>query len=98
MPFDFLRDLGGGISDKFDREAAYERVAVAGTQFVKWDCRSGNAAIDNKDKLRWFDFEYAGLRHGAEDIAWLIGDEAWPIRPQDMVDIVDQCLRSGMRF
>ncbi|KAJ01968.1 hypothetical protein [Sulfitobacter mediterraneus] len=85
---DFLRDLGGGISDKFDREAAYERVAVAGTQFVKWDCRSGNAAIDNKDKLRWFDFEYAGLRHGAEDIAWLIGDEAWPIRPQDMVDIV----------
>lgn len=85
---DFLRDLGGGISDKFDREAAYERVAVAGTQFVKWDCRSGNAAIDSTNKLRWFDFEYAGLRHGAEDIAWLIGDEAWPIRPQDMVDIV----------
>lgn len=86
----FLRGLGG-ISDKFDGEAACERVAVAGTQFVKWDCRSGNAAMDDAGKLRWFDFEYAGLRHGAEDIAWLIGDEAWPIKPADMVDVVIDC-------
>lgn len=84
---DFLHDLGG-ISDTFDRDAAYEAIDVAPRQFVKWDCRSGNAALDDAGKMRWFDFEYAGLRHGAEDIAWLIGDEAWPIRPQDMVDVV----------
>lgn len=85
---DFLQDLGGGISKKFDRRAAYERVATEPRQFVKWDCRSGNAALDTKGKLRWFDFEYCGLRHGAEDLAWLIGDESWPLRAQDMVDIV----------
>ena len=38
-------------------------------------------------KLRWFDFEYAGLRHGAEDLAFLIGDEVWPIRPDEMLRI-----------
>jgi len=85
---DFLQGLGGGISDKFDRIAAYTRIDTPARQFVKWDCRSGNAAIGRDDKLRWFDFEYAGLRHGAEDIAWLIGDEAWPVAPQDMVDVV----------
>lgn len=85
---DFLQNLGGGISDKFDRTAAMEQIATPPRQFLKWDCRSGNAAIDSSGKLRWFDFEYAGLRHGAEDVAWLIGDEAWPIRPQDMVDVV----------
>ena len=26
----------------------------------------------------------AGARHGAEDLAWLIGDEAWPVPPWDM--------------
>tara|TARA_R110002049_G_scaffold10127_7_gene50588 strand:+ start:625 stop:1656 length:1032 start_codon:yes stop_codon:yes gene_type:complete len=85
---DFLNGLAGGIPDNFDRIAAYERIDAPAQQFVKWDCRSGNAAIGHDDRLRWFDFEYAGLRHGAEDIAWLIGDEAWPIAPQAMVDVV----------
>jgi hypothetical protein len=85
---DFLNDLGGGISDRFDRDAACEAIAVPGLQFVKWDCRSGNAAIDDAGKLRWFDFEYAGLRHGAEDLAWLLGDEAWPVGPEKMAEIV----------
>ncbi len=57
-------------------------------QFVKWDCRSGNAALDAADKLRWFDFEYSGLRHGAEDFAWLIGDEAWPLAPEMMLAVM----------
>jgi hypothetical protein len=85
---DFLKDLAGGISGKFDRVAAYERIDAPARQFVKWDCRSGNAAIGDDDRLRWFDFEYAGMRHGAEDIAWLIGDEAWPVAPDAMVDVV----------
>ncbi|TMM51772.1 hypothetical protein [Sulfitobacter sabulilitoris] len=85
---DFLAPYGGGISSRFDRGAAYLRIADPGRQFVKWDCRSGNAAIGDDDRLRWFDFEYSGLRHGAEDLAWLIGDEAWPIAPDTMVDVV----------
>ena len=85
---DFLDGLGGGISKRFDRIAAYERIDAPARQFVKWDCRSGNAAIGSDDKLRWFDFEYAGLRHGGEDLAWLIGDEAWPLPPDQMVDVV----------
>ncbi|WP_236628155.1 MULTISPECIES: hypothetical protein [unclassified Sulfitobacter] len=86
---DFLKDLGGGISDKFDRVAAYETIATEPRQFLKWDCRSGNAAIGADEKLRWFDFEYAGMRHGAEDVAWLIGDEAWPVAPQKMLDVLN---------
>lgn len=85
---DFLDGLGGGIPDRFDRIAAYARIDAPARQFVKWDCRSGNAAIGRDGKLRWFDFEYAGLRHGAEDLAWLIGDEAWPLAPEQMVDVV----------
>jgi hypothetical protein len=84
---DFLEDLGG-ISPRFDRAAACERIAAPSQQFVKWDCRSGNAAIGEDRRLRWFDFEYAGMRHGAEDFAWLIGDEAWPIDPSQMIDIL----------
>jgi len=85
---DALQPYSGGISSQFDRNAALEAIAQPGAQFVKWDCRSGNAAIDDTDRLRWFDFEYSGMRHGAEDFAWLIGDEAWPIAPEDMVDVV----------
>ncbi|QIE44639.1 hypothetical protein G5B38_03325 [Pseudohalocynthiibacter aestuariivivens] len=81
----------GNVSRYFNRDAACEAVAQAGVQFVKWDCRSGNAAIAEDGKLRWFDFEYSGLRHGAEDVAWLIGDEAWPLSAEKMVDVVIDC-------
>jgi hypothetical protein len=85
---DALQPYSGGISGGFDRAAACAAIAVPATQFVKWDCRSGNAAIGDDNRLRWFDFEYSGLRHGAEDFAWLIGDEAWPLAPDVMVDIM----------
>lgn len=88
---DSLEELTGGISDQFDRNAACAAVAVTGQQFVKWDCRSGNAAVGDDDRLRWFDFEYAGMRHGAEDFAWLIGDEAWPVTPDRMIDVMIDC-------
>ncbi len=84
-----LEPFGPGISRSYDRNRAANSIAFEGRQFVKWDCRSGNAALDDTGKLRWFDFEYAGLRHGAEDFAWLIGDEAWPINGQMMLDLVD---------
>jgi hypothetical protein len=84
----FFKEMPGGISSDFDAAAVSERLSGHAGQFVKWDCRSGNAAIDGNDKLRWFDFEYCGMRHGAEDFAWLIGDEAWPLRPDTMVDVM----------
>lgn len=86
-----LTQFSQGRFMDLDRVALYEMVDQPGTQFVKWDCRSGNAAIGDDDRLRWFDFEYAGLRHGAEDLAWLIGDEAWLIAPEVMQDITIDC-------
>lgn len=71
-----------------DRPAICEAITHPPTQFIRWDCRSGNAAIDETGKLRWFDFEYSSKRHGAEDIAWLIADEVWPVSPEAMFDIV----------
>jgi hypothetical protein len=83
-----LEPYGPGVSRSYDRNAAANCIAAERRQFVKWDCRSGNAALDAAGRLRWFDFEYAGLRHGAEDFAWLIGDEAWPLEGQMMLDLV----------
>jgi hypothetical protein len=88
---DALARFSQGRSRMIDREAICERIDHPGRQFVKWDCRSGNAALDDDGKLRWFDFEYSGARHGAEDIAWLIGDEAWPLPPEVMQQIVVDC-------
>ncbi|OWU84194.1 hypothetical protein ATO6_14175 [Oceanicola sp. 22II-s10i] len=87
---DALNNFSSVPADVVDLEALRQLIATPARQFVKWDCRSGNAAIGDDDKLRWFDFEYSGVRHGAEDLAWLIGDEAWPLRPDVMEDIVRQ--------
>lgn len=92
---DALVPYSMGIPDRFDRDAACAAVAVRPSQFVKWDCRSGNAALGADEGLRWFDFEYSGLRHGAEDFAWLIGDEAWPVAPDAMADVMIDAFDPG---
>lgn len=83
-----LEKQGAKIGKGFNRFKLIDALTVAPRQFVKWDCRSGNAALDASGKLRWFDFEYCGMRHGAEDFAFLIADESWPIDPQTMFDMV----------
>jgi hypothetical protein len=83
-----LEKQGAKIGKGFNRFAVFDALSVVPAQFVKWDCRSGNAALDSNGTLRWFDFEYCGLRHGAEDFAWLIADESWPLDPQTMLDMV----------
>lgn len=85
---DALQAYSRGIPKEFDHAAVAERMDYPGRQFLKWDCRAGNAAIGEDGYVRWFDFEYAGLRHGAEDFAWLIGDETWPLAPDKMVDVL----------
>jgi len=83
-----LELLSDGRAATIDQAALGEALDTPALQFVKWDCRSGNAALDDAESVKWFDFEYAGVRHGAEDLAWLIGDEAWPIAPEKMEEIV----------
>ena len=85
---DRLADLAGTARAGFDREAVGRSLTRPPRQFLKWDCRAGNAALGDDGRLRWFDFEYAGARHGAEDIAWLIGDELWPVEAGRMLEIV----------
>ena len=90
-----LEKQGAKIGKGFNRFQVFEVLAAAPRQFVKWDCRSGNAALDETGKLRWFDFEYCGLRHGAEDFAWLIADETWPLDGQSMFDMVRDAYDPG---
>ena len=71
-----------------DRPALCAALDQPAAQFLKWDCRSGNASPGADGRVGWFDFEYAGLRHGAEDFAWLIGDEIWPVAPAAMFEIL----------
>ncbi|MCB1396153.1 MAG: hypothetical protein H6898_16675 [Rhodobacter sp.] len=89
---DALTGFAGDLPASYDRTAVIARLHHPGTQFVKWDCRSGNAAIGSDGRLRWFDFEYAGLRHGAEDLAWLIGDESLPIAPAVLQAVIEDAL------
>lgn len=83
-----LEPFSAGRSKGMNTDALASYIARPAVQFVKWDCRSGNAAIGDDGRVRWFDFEYCGLRHGAEDLAWLLGDEAWPLSPEVMEEIV----------
>ena len=62
---------------------------------IPWDFRSGNAAIRDDGRLRRFYFEYAGLRYGPEDLAWLSADEIWPIAPDVMADSVKETFDPG---
>mgnify|MGYP001145942668 CR=1 FL=1 len=89
--------LQGFDSDRvqhLDRETLRGILDHSPKQFLKWDCRAGNAAISDDGNLCWFDFEYCGMRHGAEDFAWLIGDESWPVDAKTMFGIVEACLRN----
>ena len=81
------RDLGVLIPD-FDPAALDPAFRAEPRHFVKWDCRSGNAALDAAGTLRWFDFEEVRRAQGPEDFAWLVADESWPLRMEDSIEIV----------
>jgi hypothetical protein len=73
---------------KLDRTALCPWFWAQPDRFVKWDCRAGNAALDEAGHLRWFDFEDARLGLGPEDFAWLMADETWPVDMGLMLDLV----------
>lgn len=57
-------------------------------QFVKWDARPGNAAVQPDGSIVWFDWEHCGLRQGAEDFGFLFGDEFWPLSAQQSLELL----------
>ena len=85
---DGLAAFGPGVPQALDRAGLAEALHVKPARFVKWDCRSANAALDDRGVLRWFDFGYCGMRHGCEDFAWLVADETWPVPPETMVAVL----------
>jgi hypothetical protein len=83
-----LAQMTGLRASDDDWRAVQRRITPERLRFTKSDCRSGNAALDGQGHLRWFDFELSGLRHGAEDLAWLAADEIWPVPMAEMHGIV----------
>jgi len=83
----FARYLGQ-TPPPFDPAALCAGFRAEPRQFIKSDCRAGNAAFDPTGGLRWFDFEGAQIAHGPEDFAWLIADETWPLHPDAMLPLV----------
>jgi hypothetical protein len=84
-----LQSRGGRIAPGYDQHAIIDALKIPSQLcFVKWDCRTGNAALSNSNCLSWFDFEFCGLRHGAEDFSWLIADETLPVAPDVMYEII----------
>ncbi len=75
-----------------DVSALGEAMMQPPARFVKWDARCGNAALDETGQMRWFDLEYSGMRHGAEDLAWLIADESWPLDGEMMTALIQDIL------
>lgn len=55
--------------------------------FIKWDARPGNAAVQDDGSIVWFDWEHAGRRRGVEDFAFLLGDEFWTLPPTQSLSL-----------
>ena len=64
-------------------------------RFIKGDCRAANIVMDDDGMLGWIDFEYAGLRHGSEDLAWLLCDETLAVPLDGRLDAVDALIRDA---
>ena len=75
-----------------DAEALADLLHVEPRQFLKWDARPGNASVGGDGVVYWFDWEHCGKRQGMEDIAWLAGDEFWPLGAQPVIDILQDRL------
>ena len=63
----------------FDGAGIRSILSSAPASFVKWDSRPGNALIDpSSGRAVWIDWEHAGCRVIADDLAWLVCDEWFP--------------------
>jgi hypothetical protein len=64
-------------------------------RFIKGDCRAANIVFDNDGTMGWIDFEHAGLRHGCEDLAFLLCDETLSIDIEDHLNSLDRLVREA---
>ncbi|WP_281982026.1 hypothetical protein [Thalassorhabdomicrobium marinisediminis] len=90
-----LARLYGLPVPKVEVDALQAVLTVDTPRMVKWDCRSANAALDDADRIGWFDFEHCGLRGGYEDFGWLIADEALPMEVAPIYDSLRPILRDA---
>ncbi len=87
---DTLQLFSLGIPDSFNYHAVAEFLQGVGHNFVKWNCRPQYAVVCDDGFLRWHGFELSGARHGAEDFAWLFGDESWVLDPRHMIAVTKE--------
>ena len=59
-------------------EAFYDLLAVMKPRFVKWDARPGNAIINERGGIKWFDWEHCCARNRLDDMVWFLCDESIP--------------------
>jgi len=79
---DRLADLIGEVPPTYDLVALAETIAAGRPSFVKWDARPGNALVDAKGAVGWFDWEHCGVGSGEDDLVWLLADEWAPNVPK----------------
>lgn len=65
----------------YDINALVDMLHITEPRFVKWDSRPGNALVNDKGIVHWFDWEHAGVRNRLDDLAWLLCDEFVPDMP-----------------
>jgi len=59
-------------------EAFLAQMSIPGPSLIKRDTRPANAAVTPGGRVRWFDWEHACRRWVADDLIWLLCDEAQP--------------------
>lgn len=72
----------------------YDRLILLKPCFTKWDSRPGNAILDKKGKVSWFDWEHCCARNPMDDMAWLLCDDATPEYPAAEKQLIDQFLET----
>lgn len=75
-----------------DVPALVDLLSVKKPRFIKWDSRPGNAMVDDKGNVVWFDWEHAGNRNRMDDAAWVLGDEFLPDFPDAEKAVIEKYL------
>lgn len=58
-----------------DQSAITAALNASETGVIKWDSRPGNAMVDEKGQIIWFDWEHAGIRCPVDDLVSIFGAE-----------------------
>lgn len=66
----------------YDPQALASNISVRLPSFVKWDSRPGNAMVDTKGTVGWFDWEHCGVGSAEDDLVWMLADEWSPNVPE----------------